>query len=377
MINLGQIRRIEELGAAIAVKAGTVGRDVAGEALIEGHDGGIALLRRVVPGDGEWVELVARAVGPRVRRDVESRPIERGGAERRCWAQTAIDRIERATRAARNGEAIGAIGSETGGDSAWQRRRGRAKRDRARSRRGERNSIVQPPGREIQAPFGGLVFALDRGIVIPLIAQRDIAAVPGPAPQLRGHVPVLASRCRRIAKLRDCAVKAALQDDVDHAGNGVGAVRRRSAVHQHVDAVLRDGGNDGGIDGAKAMALRWETHAINHQERTRGVAGVEATKVDAGRSFEVRARLGRDGTGRDIGGRYGAEQVGGGESARLCKIPRAQIGDGNTHRGGAADERSGDQDLLRHFLRIGLRHLCLGDLLSLRGQGASHSQQRR
>src|SRR5207247_1061083 len=79
--------------------------------------------------------------------------------------------------------------------------------------------------------------ALDRGVVIPLIGQRDVAAIPSAAPQLRGLVAVLAALRRGVAELGDGAVIGPLQDDVDHA-NGVGPIGRRSTVHQDVDAVV-------------------------------------------------------------------------------------------------------------------------------------------
>ena len=58
----------------------------------------------------------------------------------------------------------------------------------------------------------------------------------------------------------------------------------------------------------------------------------------------------RDRAGSHVGGRNGAEQVGGGQRAGLGEILRAQIGDRNAHGRRAMDERARDQHLLGHFL---------------------------
>jgi len=56
----------------------------------------------------EGVELVAGAVGARIARDVERRPVQLRGAERSGGTEAAIDGVEGRAIAFGNGEAIGA-----------------------------------------------------------------------------------------------------------------------------------------------------------------------------------------------------------------------------------------------------------------------------
>ena len=82
-----------------------------------------------------------------------------------------------------------------------------------------------------------------------------------------------------------------LQDDVHHAGDGVGAVDGRGAVLQHLDALDRGDGNHVHVDellgaearGAAALAERRERHAPAVEEDERGI-DAEPAHRDAGRA---------------------------------------------------------------------------------------------
>ncbi|KAG1533540.1 hypothetical protein G6F50_015843 [Rhizopus delemar] len=74
---------------------------------------------------------------------------------------------------------------------------------------------------------------------------------------------------------RSPAVEVLAGDDVDHAGDGVGAVDRRGAVGQHFNALDhrgRDGSQVGVAAGADAHALAVQQH--------QGALRAQAAQVD-------------------------------------------------------------------------------------------------
>ena len=175
-------------------------------------------------------------------------------------------------------------------------------------------------------------------------------------------------------QLRDGAIKAALQDDVDDASDRVGAISRRCAVRKNVDTVHCQRGNDRRIDGADTIGLRGMAHAVHHHNRARP-RGIKAAYVDARQSLELAGGIRRDRAGRDIGDGNGAEQIRGGRRACCAEILDAQIRHRDTDCGGAVNQRASDQHLLGHFPWRSLRHLCLSDLLGLRRERVRNRQQ--
>jgi hypothetical protein len=124
------------------------------------------------------------------------------------------------------------------------------------------------------------------------------------------------------AQLRDGTVEAALEHDVDDAGDGVRAVGRRSAVDENIDAFERERGNDRRIDRAAAEGLGHEAQAVDHQERANAGVVVEAADVDARASVDVGAGIRSDRAGAHIGSGDAAEQIRDRERARLGEVLR-------------------------------------------------------
>ena len=217
----------------------------------------------------------------------------------------------------------------------------------------------------------------DRLVVVPLVTQRYLAAIPGAAPNGGSEIAVLTARACSPAQLRNRAIHIAFQDDVDHARDGVGAVGRRRAVDQNVDVIHRERRDDRGIDHALAVALGGEADPIHHQERAGRGTCVEAANIDLCASFDGRARIGRHARRHDVGGGEGPEEVGRVQGADIGEVLRAQIGDRHTHCRGAADERTRDQHGFRDFFRLGddfpcMRIACIGH-----GEEGCRPEQRR
>src|SRR5690606_14588685 len=95
------------------------------------------------------------------------------------------------------------------------------------------------------------------------------------------------------------AVEVLAQDDVDHAADGVGAVHRRSAVGQDLDALDRGqrDGVDVGARGGRHRVGRGATAVDQHE----GTAGAEAAQVDRrqrlGRAARLRLEVAEGGEG--------------------------------------------------------------------------------
>ena len=130
--------------------------------------------------------------------------------------------------------------------------------------------------------------------------------------------------------------------------------------------------DDRRIDDALAVALGREAHAVDHQQRTGRRAGVEAADVDLHASFDIRARIGRDGprritlaAGKDLNR---SAVVSAPVVAKSCG---REIGHRHADGRRAADQRAGDQHRLGDFLR-------LGDNLASQGIcGVGQGQHRR
>src|SRR5262249_44480199 len=58
-----QIRRVQKSGAAVAVEARAIERDVAGKPLIDGNVAAVPLLGRIVPSDIVGIELIPKTIG--------------------------------------------------------------------------------------------------------------------------------------------------------------------------------------------------------------------------------------------------------------------------------------------------------------------------
>ena len=181
--------------------------------------------------------------------------------------------------AERDGVAVLAVGAEVAGIVRVRNLRRSGCSDRASSDRSglpveivpgyrgaDRASVVQAPRPVVKGELRVEISVRGRDVE-PGIAQRDLAAVPGPAPHAEARYCVLPPLPYLPAGLDHRAVEIALQDDVDHAADGVRAVGRRRAVQQQVDAFDREGGNDRGIDLAEAVALRRIAHAVDHHQR--------------------------------------------------------------------------------------------------------------
>src|SRR4029077_12190948 len=116
--------------------------------------------------------------------------------EGRRGSETTVESaVEGRTRAGGHCPAIGAIAAQRIGSPGAQAKRRRLRRITHRERpwngRTDRSPVVQSPWGEVEREVGNLVSA-ERGAVGPFIAQRDVAAVPGPPPQLRGLIVFLA-----------------------------------------------------------------------------------------------------------------------------------------------------------------------------------------
>src|SRR5690606_3475598 len=104
---------------------------------------------------------------------------------------------------------------------------------------------------------GGLLVGHLRGHPQPAVGaepEADVALDPRPL--------AVAGRILAVAAHHLAAFGSLFQDDVDDAGKGVGAVLRRSAVAQHLDALDR-----ADRDGADVHALRALAHLAERQHQ--------------------------------------------------------------------------------------------------------------
>ncbi|MNV05596.1 hypothetical protein D3C71_959390 [compost metagenome] len=134
------------------------------------------------------------------------------------------------------------------------------------------------------------------------------------------------------------AFEVGAQDDVDHAGDGVGAVDRRGAILQHFDA-LDQRGRDGGHVGEAGQA-RGPTLAVDQHQ---GALLAQVVQVD------VLATLFR------VGGQHGglAEGLGAGDGQVLQDVADADQAGLLDLLGGHREDRLGGFDVDRADARTG------------------------
>ena len=88
------------------------------------------------------------------------------------------------------------------------------------------------------------------------------------------------------------ALEVLLGDDVDHAGNGIGAIQRRGAVFQHFDVIdnrHRDGVEVGGGGHARGRRLTHPAQAIDQHQHP---LGAEVAQIDGGGTGANAAAIG-------------------------------------------------------------------------------------
>src|SRR5690606_18615050 len=187
------------------------------------------------------------------------------------------------------------------------------------------------------------VLAVDRIVLGVLGADRDAAAVvagtQGDAVVLLG----LALVERTDVAVELGAFEVAAGDDVDHAGDGVGAVDRGGAVLEDFDAL--DGGHRHLAQVLQAVGVDTQALAV---EQDQGAVGTEVAQVDV---VTTDALTRRQGVGaadrRRAGGGQVLQDVGDGAEALFLDL-RAADGDDRllVLDLGARDARAGDFDAI-------------------------------
>src|SRR5690606_31181488 len=169
--------------------------------------------------------------------------------------------VERATAVRLLPEGAGAVEARDGGDGA-----------------GFRVVPVVAVDRDAQALATDLVAGEDHAAAGLGRATDQAATVVGDAEDGRSVFQVTALDLGlAVAVTQLGAVEVLAQDDVDHAADGVGAVHRRSAVGQDLDALDRGqrDGVDVGARGGRHRVGRGATAVDQHE----GTAGAEAAQV--------------------------------------------------------------------------------------------------
>ncbi|MNM74617.1 hypothetical protein D3C81_863810 [compost metagenome] len=186
----------------------------------------------------------------------------------------------------------------------------------------------------------------------PVVA--GLAARPGQVP---GIAPAFGGRAAAHAHF--VAVVVGLQDDVDHAGDGVRTIDRRRAAGQHFDALHGSGRNVAvvGEIGLAAIGQRVVGHAAAVDQQQAAV-GPHAAQVQAARVGRVRAPLRRrfDGAGR-FGERL-QRVVDGDEAFLLDLCGGDHVDRGRTLDAGALDARTGNGDGIEVLGGRRRRFLC-------------------
>ena len=172
---------------------------------------------------------------------------------------------------------------------------------------------------------------------------------------LGGSVPIL----RRTGLHGDFGADIALlQLDVDHAGDGIGAVQRRSAVLEHLDGVDRIERNGAHVDEAALtiVAQRIGHHALAVDQRER-VAHRQAAQRDAGGAGGECLAEALVESSRTVG-REVAQHVGDFGVARILQVLRGDDLNRSRRFGvGSLDQRAGDDDFLQLGRWAGIRRL--------------------
>ncbi len=196
-----------------------------------------------------------------------------------------------------------------------------------------------------------LVFEVAEDVEALLV---EVAVAVGQAAAILARVTVLHGLAERDIPVQP--LNLALDDHVDNAGNGVGAVGGRCAVEQHVDAIDDRFGNRVDVDEVAvtvvAQRIERRTHAVEQRQRVGVIQAAQRRGAGAGREAERGpARLGRAG----VVGAEGLESLGNGRHAAGLQVFRRDRDDRRRgRRGRVARDRAGDHD--RPV--VGRRALC-------------------
>ena len=271
----------------------------------------------------------------------------------RGGARAPAARAQRLRHGARVGEAGGRVARR--GQHA---RRDRAV-DRARVQSGlAADQVVAADRRQVGgvewiaalADADAIVLLVFEAAVDVVLVGREVADAEGSAGAALEAAAVL-----RIAEFRVGlhAGEGRLQQDVDHAADGVGAVDRRGAVLQHLDAV-QDADRDGVEVDEAALAVvgqgvrRGARPVDQHQRRVDGQAAQGDARGACGEAVAERRRNGAAVVGRDR-----ADRVGDGGDAGVADLLRGELGHGRRRLAvGAAEQRAGDHHLLHRGRRV-------------------------
>src|SRR5690606_15135306 len=97
-----------------------------------------------------------------------------------------------------------------------------------------------------------------------------------------------------VVQLDVAALHVPAGDDVDHAGDGVGAVDRRGAVLQHLDAVDQGERNGVDVDRRTHAGCRGFSDPAEAVDQHQHALGAEVALVDRGRARAHAAAVGRE-----------------------------------------------------------------------------------
>ena len=295
-------------------------------------------------GDRAGGRGLARADAAARQRHHEKRPGRRGRERRRRCGRGADPRVADGARADEVARGI----KRTAHEIAEQRRRGAVVEIGV----GGAPGLLHVAHAANVGITGELAVARAEEFAVIDVDHRDqtgLAAVEKFA-AAHGGTPVLGAAAggETAAQGHIVAVVVAPQNRVHHAGGGIGAVDRRSAVTQHFDALDRGGGKLVHVDrerGHTALGLadrvRREPAAVDEHER---VARADAAEVERG---VVTAGVGPEDVGlgerEDAPVRQELEQLG--RRGRGANVEVVEIEHGNRQRGllvDAADVRTGD-----------------------------------
>ena len=217
-------------------------------------------------------------------------------------------------------------------------------------------------------------------------ADGERAALTHPAPSRVDHVLGAVGVLGREAGVVDLeAVEGLLGDDVDDAGDRIGAVHRGRAVLQDLGALDQRARDRGEVDGVGRTlhARRRPAAAVDEHERTLGAETTQRDLLGTRTTVEQEALEGVVDLLTGSGGRaaqdlLGADETGEGRTLRgddLDRRCRVEVG--------ATDARTGDDDLFsgrlvgRRFGLILFRGLRLGRLGRLGRRGGRRLGTRR
>src|SRR6185436_13743962 len=214
-------------------------------------------------------------------------------------------------------------------------------------------------------------------------AEERVALVAARAPRqvvvLRVAVALIVGG---LVRLEFEAVDVRLGDHVDHAGDGVGAVDRRSAVLQHFDALDRCGWNGVEIDRTghaargraahPAPAVHQHQHALRREVAQIDFARPGADAAAVRRKAEVAARVVRAVDG-GAGDRQALQVVRDGDFAAAIDVRSRRGLHGRSCLDRAlANARAGDNHLFRLLLSTeGRLYTCGWDQTRRRKQGVA------